>query len=87
MEEIAYNSIILHLCDSVIKRVSKIHKVKELWVKLEDWYMSKSLTNIIFLKERFFCFKMNPSKNLEEKLDDFNIICTKLQNTSEKVSD
>lgn len=87
IHDIAYSTIILHLSDNVLRRVSKILKVKELWSKLEELYMPKTLTNIIFLKERFFCFKMEPSKSLEENLDDFNVICTELQNTGETVNE
>lgn len=48
---IAYSSIILHLVDNVLRRVSKIENVSELWVKLEELYMPKTLTNQIYLKE------------------------------------
>lgn len=47
--------------------------------------MPKSLSNQIYLKERFFGFKMDPSKKLEENLDDFNVVCTELANFGEEV--
>lgn len=47
--------------------------------------MPKTLTNKMYLKEQLFGYKMDPSKSLEENLDDFNIICTKLANLGEKV--
>lgn len=47
--------------------------------------MVKTLTNKIYLKERFFTFKMDPTKSLEENLDDFNMVCTELTNTGETI--
>lgn len=47
--------------------------------------MPKSLSSKIYLKERFFGFKMDPTKNLEENLDSFNIVCTELANSGEEV--
>lgn len=82
MHDLAYSSIILHLADNVLRRVSKIDKVRELWAKLEELYMPKTLTNIIFLKERFFCFKMDSSKTLEENLR-FSSIFFNMYRTSE----
>lgn len=87
LHDLAFSSIILHLADNVLRRVSKINKVRDLWAKLEELYMPKTLTNIIFLKERFFCFKMDAEKTLEENLDDFSTICTKLQNIGEEIKD
>lgn len=85
MREITHSTIILHLSDNVLRRVGKIEKVTELWSKLEELYMPKSLSSKIYLKERFFGFKMDPSKNLEENLDDFNVVCTKLANSGKEI--
>lgn len=86
MYEIVFSSIILHLSDNVLRRVSKIEKVTKIWAKLERLYLPKTLTNKIYLKERFFGFKMDYSKSLEENLDDFTIICTELANTGENLN-
>lgn len=87
MADIACSSIIVYLCDNVLRRVSKIEKVIELWAKLEELYMPKTLTNKMYLKERLFGYKMDPSKSLEENLDDFSIICIELANSGEEVKD
>ena len=49
--------------------------------------MVKSLSNKIYLKEQLFGFKMDPSKNLEENLDEFKKITVSLANIDEKISD
>ena len=49
--------------------------------------MTKSLPNKIYLKEKLFGFKMDPSKRLEENLDDFNKITIDLANIDKKIND
>ena len=46
--------------------------------------MTKSLTNIILLKERFFGFHMDPGKNLKQNLDDFKRIAIALASVDEE---
>lgn len=87
MQEIAHSSIILHLADNVLRRVNKIEKVADLWAKLDELYMPKTLSNKLYLKEQFLGFKMDSSKNLEENLDDFSRICIELQNSGETITD
>jgi len=48
--------------------------------------MTKTLSNKNFLKERLFSFRMDPSKSLEENLDDFNVITITLANIDDKIS-
>ena len=49
--------------------------------------MIKSLSNKIYLKEQLFGFKMDPSKNIEENLDDVKKITVSLANIDEKISE
>ena len=46
--------------------------------KLEQLYLTKSLTNRILLKEKNFGFKMVRAKNLDQNLDDFKKIAITL---------
>lgn len=86
-DELAYTSIILHLSDQVLRKVGKLDSAKALWDKLEEQYMSKSLPNKLFLLERFFSFKIDMSKDLDDNLDTFNKLVQDIANTGEKVSD
>lgn len=85
MAKIAYSTVILYLADNVLRRVSAIDNVSDLWTKLDELFLSKSLANKIYLKERLFDFKMDSSKGLEENIDDFCRICLDLVNASEKL--
>lgn len=87
MDEIAYSLIILYLGDNVLRHVDEVTTAAALREKLEKLYISKSLPNKIYLKEKFFGYRMDSSKTLDENLDDFNRICLELASTGEKMSD
>ena len=71
-DELAYTSIILHLADAILRKASKLKTTEEPWKKLEDMYLLKSTPNKLYLIERFFSFKMDSSKDLDDNLDVFN---------------
>ncbi|KAJ6994065.1 hypothetical protein NC653_017017 [Populus alba x Populus x berolinensis] len=41
-----------------------------IWKKLESWYMSKSLTNKLYLKHKLFYLEMSKGKNLNQHIVD-----------------
>ena len=59
----------------------------EFWKKLDGLYLTKSLPNKIYLKEKFFGYKMDQSKGLEENLNEFWKIVVDLNNIGEKMLD
>ena len=85
--ENAYTLLILNLVDNVLCQVDEEDTALKVWNKLESLYMLKSLSNKIYLKEQLFGFRMDPSKNLEENLDEFKKITVALANIDEKISD
>ena len=87
VDEIAFSTIILHLLDSILRKVDEAKSTAELWKKLEALYMVKTLPNKIFLLEKFFGFKMDTSNDLDSNLDDFNKLCLDLSNCDQKFSD
>ena len=54
LEEKAHSTIMLCLADDVITEVSDEEIAAGLWLKLESFYMTKSLTNKLLLKQRLF---------------------------------
>lgn len=72
MLELAYNTIILYLGDTVMGDVSKEKNAAEVWLKLEQLYMTKSMTNTVYLKGRLFGLKMIEEKSLDDWLDEFD---------------
>ena len=53
MLENAYNAIILYLGDKVHREVSNEESAMAVWLKLESLYITKSLANRLYLKQRF----------------------------------
>ncbi|KAL0362358.1 UNVERIFIED_CONTAM: hypothetical protein Scaly_1191000 [Sesamum calycinum] len=65
-DEFAYSSIILNLSDTVLRKVGKQSSAKELWDKLEELYTETSLPSKLFLLEKFFRYKLDLSKNIDD---------------------
>ncbi|GAA0159883.1 hypothetical protein LIER_16563 [Lithospermum erythrorhizon] len=57
-ENMAHSMLLLSLEDDIIAEVSEQDIVAELWCKLENLYMTKSLTNKLILKQRLFGLRM-----------------------------
>ncbi|TXG48163.1 hypothetical protein EZV62_027457 [Acer yangbiense] len=89
MLDMSLGTIILSLSDNVLREVNDEKTACDVWKKLESLYLTKSLTNKIYLKERLFGFKMDASKGLGENLDDFKKMIIELANAGvdEKLSD
>ena len=83
----AKNTIILSFSDSVIREVAKERTVAELWAKLENLYMTKSLANRLCIKKRMFSLKMAEGSSLEEHIDEFNKVCDTLETIDEGLND
>lgn len=61
--------------------------VKELWQKLEDKYMKKSVENRLHLKKRLFYFKYKEGTKMINNLDAFNKLISDLLNLDEDIKD
>ena len=72
----------------MLRQIDGLDTTFEAWNKLEELFMAKLLTNQILLKEKFFGFHMDPSRNLEQNLDDFKKIAISLASIDdEKIGD
>ena len=52
--EKAHSTILLCLGNEVLHEVAKENMATKLWLKLESLYMTKSLTNRLYLKKRLY---------------------------------
>ncbi|KAL0312836.1 UNVERIFIED_CONTAM: hypothetical protein Sradi_5682900 [Sesamum radiatum] len=85
-DEIAYSSIILNLSDTVIRKVGTQNSAKELWEKLEELYTETSLPTKLFF-EKFFKYKLDLSKNIDENIDEFTKLIQDIKLTGDKSID
>jgi hypothetical protein len=59
----------------------------ELWNKLEELYMTKSLANKLRLKERLYTIRMAEGTSIQSHLNEFNSICVDLESLDVKIDD
>ena len=58
-----------------------------IWLKLESQYMSKSLTNKLYLKQKLYGLKMIESSYLSQHINVFNKIISNLKRIDVKFED
>ncbi|KAL8490945.1 hypothetical protein ACS0TY_022814 [Phlomoides rotata] len=84
MNEFALSSIVLNLSDSVLRKVGQLDFAKDLWNKLEELYNDSSLPSKLFLLEKFFQFKLDLNKDIDENLDIFTKLIQDIKQTGDK---
>ena len=79
--------MILSLGDKVLREASKMTTALSLWNRLETLYLTKTLSTRLFLKTRFFSFRMGEGQKLHDHIDDFTKLCLDLENIDSKYDD
>lgn len=75
-----HKAFILSLGEKALRQVSKEKTAKAVQVKLEQLYMRNSPQNRLFLKQRFYSFRVVEVKPIEEQLHEFSNIVDQLEN-------
>ena len=70
----ALNTISLCLEDEVLFNIFEESIAAGLWEKLETLYITKSLTNRIYLKRQFYSLRMKEGTKIAEHLNVFNTL-------------
>ncbi|CAH9139773.1 unnamed protein product [Cuscuta epithymum] len=84
MNESACSIIYLNLSDCVLRKVGILESAKSLWDKLEELYTETSLPSRMFLLEKFFKFRLDMSKDIEENLDVFTKLISDIKLSGDK---
>lgn len=72
----ARSAIRLCLIDEMLYNILNEDSVAKLWLKLKSFYMMKSLTNSLYLKQKLYTLWMREGMGISEHLNEFNkIIC------------
>ena len=87
LEANAATTIRLCLTDDVMYHVMDEESPTTIWLKLESRYMSKSLTNKLYLKQKLYGLKMTESLDLSQHINVFNQIINDLKRIDVKFKD
>jgi len=87
LEEKAQSAIELCLAPHLLQEVLDKTTAVDLWARLEELYMTKSLANKIRLKERLYTYRMAECTPIKKHLNDFNLIIVDLESLDVKVED
>ena len=71
-------------CQLISCEVVDEEKLVGLWMKLENLYVTKSLTNKLYLKRRLFSLHMKEGMPLKEHFDELNAILMDLKNVNRR---
>lgn len=85
--EWAHSAIQLSLADEVLREIVDEDTTVGLWLKLESRYMTKSLTNRLYMKQRLYTIRMEEGAPISDHLNEFNRIVIDLKNIECNVED
>ena len=75
------------LVDDALFNIVEEDSTTRLWVKLESLYMTKSLTNKIFLKRKLYTLRMTDGSKIHDHLNTFNDLVCQLTSVDAKLDD
>ena len=85
--EKAKDLIVLNVGNQVLRKTKHCETAAAIWSTLDRLYMETSLPNRIYLHLKFYTFKMNDAKSIDENVDDFLKLVADLNNLGVDVSD
>jgi len=87
LEMKAHSAIQLYLADEVLRKVADEDTVAGLWLKLESLYMTKSLTNKLYLKQCLFTLRMKEGTLIKDHSHELNKILMDLKNIDVRIDE
>ncbi|GJU59113.1 retrovirus-related pol polyprotein from transposon TNT 1-94 [Tanacetum coccineum] len=83
----AHSALLLCLDNKVLREVNKENSPMRVWLKFKTLYMTKSLSNKLYLKKKLFTFYMHSGKKLSKHIDEFNKLIRDLANIDDDIDD
>ena len=87
MDDRTASAIRLCLAKNVLANIGNIPTMKELWEKLEKLYQTKSISNRLYMKEKFHILRMTEDTKIFDHLSVLNGIVSKRQAIGVKIED
>ena len=87
MDDKALSIVQLYLSNGTLQEVMEEKTAKDLWEKLQNTYMKKSLTNRLRLKSRLYTLRMLEGGSVSEHISEFASIINDLAKIDAKVDD
>jgi len=87
MDDKALTAIQLNLSNDVLQEVLSEKTSADLWVKLEELYLTKSLANRLVLKQRLFSLRMSEGTSIKAHISEFISLVNDLKNVDVKVEE
>nr|GEU92531.1 retrovirus-related Pol polyprotein from transposon TNT 1-94 [Tanacetum cinerariifolium] len=83
----AHSIVIMCLGNKVLREVTRETTAAGVWSKLKTLYMTKSLANKLYMKNKLYTFYMSAGRKISKHIDEFNKIVLDLSNIEVKVKD
>ncbi|XP_039060075.1 G-type lectin S-receptor-like serine/threonine-protein kinase RKS1 [Hibiscus syriacus] len=83
----AASQIRLCLAKNVLANVARWSSTKELWENLEEMYKAKSLSNRLYLKEKFHKLQMEEGTKISDHLSALNGIVSEMESIGVEIDD
>ncbi|MFQ6634442.1 hypothetical protein Gotur_010851 [Gossypium turneri] len=87
LDEKTLSTIQLCLANTVLQELLMEKTSSTLWKMLETLYVTKSLANLLVLKQRLFTFLMNKCELLIDHISQFNTLLNDLKNVEVQIDD
>ena len=87
LEARAVSTIRLSLAPELQYRVLNEKSPFKLWENLKKFYMSKFLTNRLYMKKQLYKLKMSEETNVRDHINNFNKCITQLLSVEVKIDD
>jgi hypothetical protein len=87
LDDKGLSSLQLNLSPNVLREVMNTKSATELWKKLEELYMTKSIANKLRLKECLYTIRMAEGTSIQSHLNEFNSICVDLESLDVMIDD
>ena len=75
----AMSAIEMHVTDEVLRNLMSENNAKDIWTRLEEMYIGKSMSNKLNLRKQLFKLEMKKGQNLNKNINVFKAIVHDLE--------